>query len=113
MPNPRIPCSKPLAVFKIDSAFHASELDKISTWNFSEPSGKKWDCLLKLALAMQHLNPIKRDHKVFLLEILEVTRLGTMMVEGMEIVRIATAKSQNATQTMLDSYSHVLALSTS
>ena len=42
-----------------------------------------------------------------------MTRLGTMMVEVMEIVRIATAKSQNATQTMLDSYSHVLALSTS
>ena len=34
-------CSKPLGCSKVNSAFHPSEVDKISTKNFWELSGKK------------------------------------------------------------------------
>ena len=37
----RVPCSKPLGGSKIDSAFHPSEVDKMSTRNFWELNGKK------------------------------------------------------------------------
>ena len=37
----RVPCSKPLGGSKVDSAFHPSEVDKMSTRNFYELSGKK------------------------------------------------------------------------
>ena len=40
-PNPGVPCSKPLAGSKVDSAFHPSEVDKMSTRNFWELGGKK------------------------------------------------------------------------
>ena len=39
--NPEVPCSKPLGGSKVDSAFHPSEFDKISTRNFWELSGEK------------------------------------------------------------------------
>ena len=39
--NPGVPCSKPLGGSKIDSAFHPSDVDKMSTRNFWELSGKK------------------------------------------------------------------------
>ena len=41
IPNPGIPCSKPLGDSKVDSAFHPSEVDKMSTTNFWELNGKK------------------------------------------------------------------------
>ena len=41
IPNPGVPCSKPLGGSKVDSAFHPSEVDKMSTRNFWELSGKK------------------------------------------------------------------------
>ena len=41
IPNPGIPCSKPQDGFKVDSAFHPSEVDQMSTRSFLEPSGKK------------------------------------------------------------------------
>ena len=41
IPNQGIPCSKPLGGSKVDSAFHLSEVDKISTRNFWELSDKK------------------------------------------------------------------------
>ena len=37
----RAPCLKPLGGSKVDSAFHPSEVDKMSTMNFWELSGKK------------------------------------------------------------------------
>ena len=40
-PNPGIPGSKPLGGSKVNSAVHRSEVDKISTRNFWELSGKK------------------------------------------------------------------------
>ena len=40
-PNPRVPCSNPLGGPKVDSAFHPSEVDKMSTRTFWELSGKK------------------------------------------------------------------------
>ena len=40
-PVSRGPCSKPLGGSKVDSAFHPSEVDKMSTRNFWELSGKK------------------------------------------------------------------------
>ena len=40
-PNPGVPCSKPLGGSKVDSAFHPSEVDKMSTRNSWELSGKK------------------------------------------------------------------------
>ena len=39
--NPGVPCSKPLGGSKVDSAFHPSKVDKMSTRNFWELSGKK------------------------------------------------------------------------
>ena len=39
--NPGVRCSKALVGFKIDSAFHPFEVDKMSTRNFWELSGKK------------------------------------------------------------------------
>ena len=39
--NPWVPCSKPLGGSKVITAFHPSEVDKISTRNFWELSGKK------------------------------------------------------------------------
>ena len=41
IPNPGVPCSKPLGGSKVDSAFHPSEVDKMSTSNFWELNGKK------------------------------------------------------------------------
>ena len=41
IPNPGVPCSKPLGGSKVDSAFHPSEVDKVSTRTFWELSGKK------------------------------------------------------------------------
>ena len=37
----RVPSSKPLGGFKFDSAFHPSEVDKMSTRTFWELNGKK------------------------------------------------------------------------
>ena len=39
--NPEASCSKPLDGSKVDSAFHPSEVDKMSTRNLWEPRGKK------------------------------------------------------------------------
>ena len=39
--NPGVPCSEPLGGSKVDSAFHPSKVDQISTRNFWELSGKK------------------------------------------------------------------------
>ena len=36
-----LPCSKPLGGSKVDSAFHPSNVDKMTTRNFWELSGKK------------------------------------------------------------------------
>ena len=36
-----VPCSKPLGGSKVDSAFHPSEVDKMSTRNLWELSGEK------------------------------------------------------------------------
>ena len=36
-----VPCSKPLGGSRVDSAFHPPEVDKMSTRNFWELSGKK------------------------------------------------------------------------
>ena len=41
IPNPGVPCSKPLGGSKIDSTFHPSKVDKMSTKNFWELSGEK------------------------------------------------------------------------
>ena len=41
IPNPGVPGSKPLGGCKINSAVHPSEVDKISTRNLWELSGKK------------------------------------------------------------------------
>ena len=41
IPNPGVLCSKPLGGSKVDSAFHASKVDKMSTRNFWELNGKK------------------------------------------------------------------------
>ena len=41
IPNPGVLSSKPLGGSKVDSAFHPSEVDEISTRNFWELSGKK------------------------------------------------------------------------
>ena len=40
IPNPGVPCSKPLGDFKVDSVFHPSEVNQISNKNFWENSGK-------------------------------------------------------------------------
>ena len=39
--NPGVPCSKPLGGSKVDSAFHPSEVDKMSTRKFWELNGRK------------------------------------------------------------------------
>ena len=41
IPNPGVPCSKPLSVSKFNSAFHPSKVNKVSTRNFWGLSGKK------------------------------------------------------------------------
>ena len=41
IPNPDIPYSKSLESSNVDSVFHTSEVDKVSTRNFWELSGKK------------------------------------------------------------------------
>ena len=41
IPIPSVPCSKSLGGSKLETAFHPSEDDKMSTRNFWEPSGKK------------------------------------------------------------------------
>ena len=41
IPNPGVLCSKPLGGSKVDSAFHPSKVDKMSTRSFWELSGKK------------------------------------------------------------------------
>ena len=39
--NPGVPCFKLLGGSKVDSAFHPSKVDKMSSRNFSELSGEK------------------------------------------------------------------------
>ena len=39
--NPGVPCSNPLGGSKVDSVFHSSEVDKMSTRDIWELSGKK------------------------------------------------------------------------
>ena len=39
--NPGVLCSKPLVGSKVDSAFHPSEVHKMSSRNFWELNGKK------------------------------------------------------------------------
>ena len=41
IPNPGVLCLKPLSGSQVDSAFHPSKVDKMSTRNFWEFSGKK------------------------------------------------------------------------
>ena len=41
IPNPGVPCSKPLGGSKVNSAFYPSEVDQMSTRNSWELSGKK------------------------------------------------------------------------
>ena len=41
IPNPGVQHSKPLGSSKVDSAFHSSEVDKMSTRNLLELNGKK------------------------------------------------------------------------
>ena len=43
----RIPCSKPLGGSMVDSAFHPSKVNKMSTRDFWELSGKKYTASLK------------------------------------------------------------------
>ena len=40
IPNPGVPCSKPLGDSKVDSAIHSSEVNKMSTRDFWELCGK-------------------------------------------------------------------------
>ena len=40
IPSPEVPCSKPLGESRVDSVFHPSKDDKMSTRNFWELSGK-------------------------------------------------------------------------
>ena len=52
IPNPGVPCSKPLGGSKVDSTFHPFEVNKKSTRNF-------WDVSeLEVSLALRQLNPI-------------------------------------------------------
>ena len=60
IPDPGAMCSKPLGGSKVDSAFHPSKVDKMSTRNFWELSGKKRNYLLKVALALRQLKPIHK-----------------------------------------------------
>ena len=57
---PWVPCSKPVGGSKVDSVFHPSKVDEVSTRNFWELSGKKVNCLLEVALALRQLNPIHK-----------------------------------------------------
>ena len=41
IPNPGVPCLKSLGGSKVDSAFHPSEVDEMSSRNFWELGGKK------------------------------------------------------------------------
>ena len=41
IPNPGVPCSKPLGGSKVDLALHPSEVDKMGTRNFWELNDKK------------------------------------------------------------------------
>ena len=41
IPKLGVPCSKALGGSKVDSAFHPSEVDQVSTTNFWELSGKE------------------------------------------------------------------------
>ena len=41
IPVPGVPCPKPLGDAKVDSAFHPSKVNKMSTRNFWELNGKK------------------------------------------------------------------------
>ena len=50
----------PMFKTKIDSAVHPFEIDKMSTRDFWELSGKKLNCLLKVALALRQLNLIHK-----------------------------------------------------
>ena len=45
-PSPGVPCSKPLGGSKVDSAFHPSEVNEVSTRNF-------WGLVVKSKLPPQ------------------------------------------------------------
>ena len=41
IPNPGVPCTKPLSGSKVDLVFHPSEVDEMSTRNFWKRNGEK------------------------------------------------------------------------
>ena len=57
IPNPGVLFSRPLGCSKVDSAFHLSEIDKMSTRNFLELNGKTslFDKDKAIKLASEHL----------------------------------------------------------
>ena len=61
IPNPGVPCSKPLGGSKVDSAFHLSEVDKI---NIPRISGnlvvKRKLTPQSGSVALRQLNPIHK-----------------------------------------------------
>ena len=60
IPDPGVMCSKLLGGSKVDSAFHPFKVDKMSTRNFWQLSGKKRNYLLKVAVALRQLNSIHK-----------------------------------------------------
>ena len=52
-PKPEVPSSKPLGCFEVDSAFHSSEVDQMSTRNFcglldkKQTNSSRWLCILE------------------------------------------------------------------
>ena len=66
IPSPGLPCSKPVGGSKVDSAFHSSKVDKMSTRNFRGLSGKKQTASSKWLWPWGSWTPfIKRGHNVF------------------------------------------------
>ena len=58
--NPGLPRSKPLGGYKVDSAFHPSKVDSMSTRNFWELSVKSKLPPRSGSVALRPLNPIYR-----------------------------------------------------
>ena len=58
IPNPEVPCSKPLGGSKVDPTFHLSDINQISIKNFWELSGKKKLPLRSGSVALRELNLI-------------------------------------------------------
>ena len=74
-------CSKPLGGFKVDSAFHPSEVDKMTTRDFWEQRGKKWTAPSKWLCSLEAVEPHPSKGAITFVSLKEGSYTGLSILE--------------------------------